>query len=220
MLNMRSVSGDADLTARARIRDAAIELFGARGFERTSVRAIAEAAGVSPALVLHHFGDKQGLRAACDAHVAAAFTDDEHGLTGSPSIEAIQAAMGDLDAYGPALDYLAGMLADGDDQADAIFEALLEGTRTMLREQERAGVVRPMDDADGTALLVTVFGLAPLVLRRQMAKALGEPALTPSALARITLPTIDLLTHGLYRDDSLLLATRQALGVEQPPTDP
>jgi AcrR family transcriptional regulator len=60
-----------DLTARARIRDVAIARFAADGVARTSVRAIAAEAGVSPALVIHHFGSKDALRVACDQHVAA-----------------------------------------------------------------------------------------------------------------------------------------------------
>jgi TetR/AcrR family transcriptional regulator, regulator of cefoperazone and chloramphenicol sensitivity len=60
---------DEDLTARARIRDAAIERFAADGYQGTSVRDIARAAGVSPGLVQHHFGSKEGLREACDARV-------------------------------------------------------------------------------------------------------------------------------------------------------
>ena len=59
----------ADMTTPARIRDAAIELFGSRGFD-VGVRAIAEAAGVSPGLVIHHFGSKDGLRKACDDYIA------------------------------------------------------------------------------------------------------------------------------------------------------
>src|SRR5699024_11466848 len=57
-----------DLTARARIRDAAIECFGQQGFG-VSVRAIAKHAGVSAGLVIHHFGSKEKLREACDDHV-------------------------------------------------------------------------------------------------------------------------------------------------------
>ena len=34
-----------------------------------TVRGIAARAGVSPALVQHHFGTKDGLRRACDEHV-------------------------------------------------------------------------------------------------------------------------------------------------------
>ncbi len=58
-----------DLTARARIRDAALELFATRGVRGTTIRGVAEAAGVSPGLVQHHFGTKQGLREACDDYV-------------------------------------------------------------------------------------------------------------------------------------------------------
>ncbi len=61
---MTSRNGPAaeDLTARARIRDAALAQFAEYGFDRATVRGIAGAAGVSPGLVRHHFGSKNGLR--------------------------------------------------------------------------------------------------------------------------------------------------------------
>ncbi|MEV4996959.1 TetR/AcrR family transcriptional regulator [Streptomyces niveus] len=65
---MRTVD-KSDLTGRARLRDAALELFAERGFEATSTRAVAAAAGLSPALVTRHFGSKEGLRAAVDDYV-------------------------------------------------------------------------------------------------------------------------------------------------------
>jgi AcrR family transcriptional regulator len=46
---------------RERILDSARELFAARGFDKTSVRSIATAAGVDSALVHHYFGTKQQL---------------------------------------------------------------------------------------------------------------------------------------------------------------
>jgi TetR/AcrR family transcriptional regulator, regulator of cefoperazone and chloramphenicol sensitivity len=67
-----SPRGADDLTARARIRDAAVVLFADAGYRGTSIRDVARAAGVSPGLVQHHFGSKEGLRAACDEHVVAA----------------------------------------------------------------------------------------------------------------------------------------------------
>ena len=59
-----------DLTARARIRDAAIRHFADDGYERTTIRGIAATAGVSPGLLRHHFGSKEELRRACDEHIA------------------------------------------------------------------------------------------------------------------------------------------------------
>ena len=53
-----------DLTARARIRDAAIRHFADEGYERTTIRGIAVTAGVSPGLLRHHFGSKEELRRA------------------------------------------------------------------------------------------------------------------------------------------------------------
>jgi AcrR family transcriptional regulator len=51
----RTESGDT----RGRILTAAREEFSERGYEKTSVRGIAKAAGVDPALVHHYFGTKE-----------------------------------------------------------------------------------------------------------------------------------------------------------------
>lgn len=210
---MRSASDSSDLTTRARIRNAAIELIGTHGFAGASMRTIAQAAGVSPALVVHHFGDKNGLRAACNAHVAAMFTVEREGAGGSsPTIETIQAALSDLDAYGPSLNYLAQMLSDDDSaSANELFDGILQGTLRVVEEQEASGAIHPQSDSRSTALLLTLFGLAPIVLSRQFARSLGEKELTPSAIARITIPLLELFTRGFYRDSSILEATKAAM---------
>lgn len=46
---------------REAILSAAKEAFGAKGYDATSVRAVARTAGVDPSLVLHFFGSKDGL---------------------------------------------------------------------------------------------------------------------------------------------------------------
>jgi AcrR family transcriptional regulator len=63
----------ADILAAARAR------FGAEGYERTTLRAVAGDVGVDPALVIRYFGSKQDLFAA-----AAEFTLDLPDLTGVP----------------------------------------------------------------------------------------------------------------------------------------
>jgi AcrR family transcriptional regulator len=45
----------------ARILDAAARIFVAHGYERTTIRAVASAAGVDAGLVMHYFGSKQDL---------------------------------------------------------------------------------------------------------------------------------------------------------------
>ena len=60
----------SDLTARARIREAALRHFAEEGYERATIRGIARTAGVSPGLLRHHFGSKEDLRRGCDEYVA------------------------------------------------------------------------------------------------------------------------------------------------------
>src|SRR5215469_208879 len=45
----------------ARILDAATQVFFSAGYDRTTIRVVASAAGVDPGLVMHYFGSKQKL---------------------------------------------------------------------------------------------------------------------------------------------------------------
>jgi len=46
---------------RAQILESARQRFADLGYEQTTIRAVAEQAGVDPALVMHYFGSKEGL---------------------------------------------------------------------------------------------------------------------------------------------------------------
>ena len=63
------VADPADLTAKARIRNAALDLFAAKGAASTTIREVASAAGITHGLVVHHFTNKEGLRRAVRRHV-------------------------------------------------------------------------------------------------------------------------------------------------------
>ncbi|MFJ4998721.1 TetR/AcrR family transcriptional regulator [Microbacterium sp. NPDC088619] len=209
---MRSASDD--LTARARIRDAAIAAFARDGYDASSLRAIARDAGVSPALIVHHFGDKNALRTACDDYVVSVFTDEEHELISAPTGDRIRTALHDLERYGPYIDYLSRMLVDGSPAADRLFDSFLANTRQVLDEQRTAGMLEPMSDPEMTTLLLTLIGLGPVVMRAQIARTLGMDQLSPAGLLRTTLPTLELLTHGIYSTTALLDGARDALAAE------
>ena len=212
LLYMRSASDD--LTARARIRDAAIAAFALVGFDAASMRSIAKDAGVSAALIVHHFGDKNALRTVCDDYVVSIFIDEEHDLIAAPTSDRIRTALHDLEHYGPYIDYLSRMLVDGSPAADRLFDSLLASTRGILDEQRAAGMLEPMSDPEMTTLLVTLIGLGPVVMRTQVARALGADQLRPEGLVRTTLPILELLTHGIYSTTALLDGARDALSAE------
>ncbi|MFJ6011415.1 TetR family transcriptional regulator [Streptomyces sp. NPDC092952] len=52
---------DRRRATEVRILDSARELFAEKGYERTTIRAVAAAASVDPALVMQYFGSKRGL---------------------------------------------------------------------------------------------------------------------------------------------------------------
>jgi AcrR family transcriptional regulator len=125
---MRSAS---DLTARARIRGAALARFGTDGIAGTSVRAVAADAGVSP-LVVHHFGSKEGLRQACDDYVLDSIRNG--GEAASEIVERTEAWLAAGEQEGWVRGARAGleMLTHGlfaDDRWLAAFTAIDERTR-------------------------------------------------------------------------------------------
>jgi AcrR family transcriptional regulator len=70
----RAAAGDGTPAARERILDSARTEFAERGYDKTSVRAIARGAGVDPALVHHYFGTKERVFSAAVALAAAPAT--------------------------------------------------------------------------------------------------------------------------------------------------
>jgi AcrR family transcriptional regulator len=62
---------ESEQRTRERITEAAVALHGSVGPARTTIKAVAEGAGVQRATVYRHFPDEESLFAACSAHWAA-----------------------------------------------------------------------------------------------------------------------------------------------------
>jgi AcrR family transcriptional regulator len=88
----RPVAADAEAT-RARILAAAVQLVAERGIAGTTVRDVAAVSRVSLATVLHYFGSKDGLYAACVQAM-----DDELGTLRAGLLEAAAAGTSPRDA--------------------------------------------------------------------------------------------------------------------------
>jgi AcrR family transcriptional regulator len=158
---VRSASTE-DLTTRARIRDAAIRRFGVEGFG-VPVRALAADAGVSPALVIHHFGSKDALRAACDEHVLRMIREAEtEAFTTSTPVDLLgQLAL--LDDFAPSVGYLVQALLAGGDLAATLLARMTADAEVYLADAVAAGRMRPSrDPAARAAFLVDVGGGAVL----------------------------------------------------------
>ncbi|RXZ45175.1 TetR/AcrR family transcriptional regulator [Agromyces binzhouensis] len=197
MLYMRTVpAADGDLTARARIVAAALDRFAAHGYDAATMRDIASHAGVSTALVTHHFGTKQALREECDARVAGFIAAKQDAVAPSDVLGEV------LGTYGP---YLARMLGEGGAASDALFVRLREVARASIDDGAASGWLRPSRDPDAQAVALVLLGVAPFLLLDRLAAWAGGDA--EVALARLAVPLAELYSDGLVTDDRLLAAT-------------
>lgn len=166
-----------DLTAKARIRNAAFALIARNGVDATTVRAIAQRAGVSPSLVPHHFGSKQGV-----VDEVATWVTDLLGEVGRDT----DAGAGPAEAHrrrqlqfermtteSPLLGaYLRRMLLDGTDDGLEWFARAVDASVAGLTHREELGIARPSADVRVTAAMLALLGFAPVLLRPHLEHAL------------------------------------------------
>lgn len=177
MLVMRSIYGAGDrprqdLTARARIRDAALEQFAEHGFEGATIRGIAQAAGVSPGLVQHHFGSKDGLRRACDDAVLELVRQKtravRNGELANPEV------LGALYSAGPpVVRYLARAAVERSSGAVTLMDEMVAVSESFLSttwpERFPAGAQRTRD----AAAVLVAQAAGPIVLHEHVARQMG-----------------------------------------------
>ncbi len=196
------MSSISDLTPQARIRIAAIELFGEQGFDKATVRAIAERAGVSPALVIHHYGSKDGLRRACDDWVLETMTSEKAFVAAGGSLPQMQAYLADHPELGAFTAYLVANLRHGGAIAEDIFDRLCDMTEEVLATGEEAGTMRRGSDPVATAAVLAAYGAGAALVGDLLAHRLGGATLLdPQVYERYGAAAIELFTRGLFTDD-------------------
>jgi AcrR family transcriptional regulator len=210
-----------DLTARARIRDAAIDAFAATGFDAT-VRQIATRAGVSAGLITHHFGSKDTLRAECDAEVLArilALKSDTIRMSPSETVGRIA----QLDEYGSTFGYMLRSVRQGGEVGRAFLHSMIEDAREYVGAAVEAGMVRPSADEEARLELLVTQSIGGMLLQLTLH---GETdlsdggALIRSLSGRTSFALLELYTQGLVTDSRLLDEYVKQAPTEASQTDP
>lgn len=192
ILNMRSVTSGSiaeappagDLTTRARIRDAAVARFPRDGFSGTTIRAIAADVGVSPGLVLHHFGSKVKLRRECDEYVIRQLGDVKRESLRSGGHREGNAVLAAYRLVEPVLKYLAWTLTTGGEAAAQIFDDLLSDVVRQLEDYQETGLVNLTDDTRSQATVLLAMQLGGLVLHEHTSRALAADTLSAQGLMK------------------------------------
>lgn len=192
-----------DLTAAARIRDAAIELFGSDGFN-VGVRAIAEAAGVSAGLVIHHFGSKAGLRKACDEYIAEEIRSEKSQAIRSSDAVSWLAAVAEIESYAPMMAYLVRSMQTGGELSNALWRTMINNVESYLDEGVRAGTIKPSHDPAARAKFMAMAGGGAFLLYVQLHENPTDlRAVLRDYSAEMMLPALEVYTNGLLTDTTM-----------------
>ena len=189
---------------RKALIEGAMRLFAVRGIERTSLREAAKAAGVSPALVVHHFGGKEGLVAAVDEAAVAAFGatyaegEPEEGPDLLPQ-RAEQTARA-MRERPDVCAYLGRALVERTPGASRLFRLMIEAGRAEVEALAEKGALR--EDIDRLWATLQHFFLiwAPLSFMSLLEQeVLGGSLLDEVNLDRWVNANALLLKEGIYR---------------------
>jgi AcrR family transcriptional regulator len=207
VLNMSSVREERDPSGKAAIRDAALRLFAESGPDAVTVREIAAAADVSPALILHHFGSKDGLRKAIDAQVASMFDDMlevlgnelSESMTEPGSTSLVEALAAGFPPDSPLPAYLRRLLLTGDQAGHDLFKRWYADTIKVMDELLAAGVAKPGANPAVRAALMLSNDLGLILLRPFLEAVTGLDPLSKDGAVAFVSEAVLIYTDGAFQ---------------------
>ncbi|ADD44950.1 TetR/AcrR family transcriptional regulator [Stackebrandtia nassauensis] len=188
-----------DLTARARIRDAALRHFGEQGFDRATIRGIAEIAGVSSGLLRHHYGSKEELRDACDAYLAETLAELNDRVRAADASDGVNYVAVAGAAFGPYQKYLSRALAEG--RAQPIFDKMVELGGQWLEEMDAKRSDPPTVSRQARAAVSTAMSLSIGILHSHVSRHLGMDVFSPQGADVLVRVLLDLYSHPMLSPD-------------------
>ena len=195
----------SDLTAKARIRDAAIACFAEQGFD-ASFRTIAARAGVSPGLITHHFGSKEALRAECDTEVLRQYTAYENDALDMPADEMFT-LLADPGFSANLLVYMLRAIHAGGQPARDFLDRLVDDVRVIMARSRDAGLLKPSRDEEARLRYLTYLTMGAMLVQ-----FVTSPEQTPDEFVASIherqqdqiLPTLELFTEGVFAQRTML----------------
>lgn len=183
-----------------------------------TLRTIAEEAGVSAGLIIHHFGSRAGLLEACDRRALEVIRAEKSAVvTGGAPEMLLQLA--EAERFAPLAGFLLRRLQSGGDLARQLLEDFERTAEGFLAEGVAAGTITPSRDPRSRARMLTRMSLGALLLHLPGEHAPMDledlPRWLREHLDTMLLPLLELYTTPLLTDASMLEAALEAA----PPSD-
>jgi AcrR family transcriptional regulator len=201
-------AGFDDLTARARIRQAAMSQFAEHGFERTTIRGIAAAAGVSPGLVRHHFGSKQGLRDAIDTHVLTEIRRINDEIFEGGQLGSFSGAAASRGVMRPFMGYLLRALMAGSPIVATLFDQMVDMSAAWFELADHERDDPPTVDRRTRAAVFNAMALGVPLMHEHLSRVLGVDIRSVEGDRLVATALLDLYSHPILSPE--LAATARA----------
>lgn len=177
---MSTVELNADLTAKARIRQVALELFALNGADATSMRAISSRAGVTVGLITHHFGTKAGLIQAVEDDIlsgienAIAYKESDANVDGV--VKALDQRLLDHVNENPlVVAYLRRMmLIEPDDLGSDLTERFTLMALRQIQDLRQRGIASISRDAEDQVMQVMLVQLGQILMQPFLGQIAGH----------------------------------------------
>ncbi|NMA78755.1 MAG: TetR/AcrR family transcriptional regulator [Actinomycetales bacterium] len=210
--------------AEERILQAALRRFAVDGLS-SSLRTVAQDAGVSAGLIIHHYGSRSRLLEACDQRALEVTRASKHEVF-SGGAGVMLAQLAEAERYAPVVGYVLRRLQEGGPLALQLVDDFAAHAVDYFAQGEESGIINPSRDPVARARVLTEMALGALLLQLPaQSDHLDLDELTAwlrGYTDALVLPLLELYTVPLLADSSMLdayLAARPDADRTAPTTD-
>ena len=185
-------------TTREQLLKIAVEMFAENGFAGTSLRSIAKKAGVSPALLIHHFGTKEALIKEAISETLGAWVAGEKAAMLDDESKQLQNWRALMEKGTTPLNFFRQVLLAGGEYSQRLFSAAVSESENLLEQMKSAGRLRDVKDPKTTALMLTLSGLGSVLVMDHIERILGGSIASGPVARKLMNANNQMLQEGIF----------------------
>ena len=170
------------------------------GFATTSLRSIAKEAGVSPALVVHHFGSREKLIAECIEAALGLWVLEKQTVVDVSLTTSLAQWQSSPESYPGKLQFFRQVLLAPGEMANILFNRLVQEAQIVIESQSEKGLLRKFENRADLAALMALQNLAPLMLQSPLESFFAANPSEAGMKDRLNAITQEVYRKGIYKN--------------------
>ena len=185
-------------TTREQLLALSVAMFAENGFTQTSLRSIAKRAGVSPGLLVHHFGSKDDLVAEAISETLGRWVVGETAAVLDDESARVENWRMFIERNSTSLNFFRQVLLAGGTYAERLFDASLRESGTFLDQMKASGRLKELHDTEATALMISASGLGLILLLDHVERIMGGQIASETVATRLMNANTELWENGIF----------------------